>query len=141
MIFQFHSKDTLISILIRFITQGKFNHVSIRIGKYVYEADMGKGVIKTLYSKWDNSSVVECITVKTKHEKKVVKFLNEQVGKKYDITGVLSFLLIFSKPKVGMWYCSELGFGAYLRSKNNYISGTEGQKISPYFLYIILKSR
>ena len=140
MIFQFHSQDTIISILIRLITRGKFNHVSIRSGKYVYEAHIKKGVTKTLYSKWDNSTVVECIEIKSKREKEVVKFLNQQVGKKYDLSGVLSFLSIVTKPKLGKWFCSELGAVAYdkLRGKN---VNFDNQKISPDFLYKIIKSK
>lgn len=137
MIFQFHQGDALISIMIRLLT-GKYNHVSIRVGNYVYEAHIKKGVTKTLYSKWNSSSVVETIEVKSKNEKKVKLWLDKQVGKKYDVSGILSFLSIFSKPKIGKWYCSELSFVAYAKLKG--VEGNiEGQKISPYLFYVILQ--
>lgn len=138
MIFQFHSQDTIISILIRLITRGKFNHVSIRSGKYVYEAHIKKGVIKTLYSKWDNSTVVECIEIKSKREKEVVKFLNQQVGKKYDLTGIIAFLSIFAKPRKGYFYCSELAMVAFAK-----LFGCNGeiqnQKVSPQLFHDIIE--
>lgn len=137
MIFQFHQSDAFISIIIRLLT-GKYNHVSIRVGNYVYEAHIGTGVTKTKYKDWDNSSVVETIEVKSKNEKKVKLWLDKQVGKKYDVSGILSFLSIFAKPKIGKWYCSELGFVTYAKLKG--VEGNiEGQKISPYLFYVILK--
>lgn len=138
MFFQFHGGNSIISRLIRLISNGNYNHVSIRCGKYVYEAHIKGGVKKTLYSKWDKSSVKETIFVKSSRVKSVEKWLNKQVGKKYDLLGILSFLFVITKPRKGYWYCSELAMVTYSKLKGH--SGdVENQKVSPYLFYKILE--
>lgn len=106
--FQFHRNNHLFAKVIRLFSRGSFNHVSIRIGRYVYEAHIDNGVTKTLYSKWKGIGVVESVLVEVEDTKTVEKWLNKQVGKKYDIFGVLSFLWIWARPAKGKWFCSEL---------------------------------
>ena len=137
--FQFHYKKSLISFLIRVFSNGRFNHTSILLGDTVYEAHIRTGVTKTRLSKWDNSTVVETIEVKlTKTEERRVRtWLNKQVGKKYDIIGIISFLFILLPPRKGYWYCSELGVVSLAKAKG--IKGEiENQKISPQMFHNIL---
>jgi hypothetical protein len=41
--------------------------------------------------------------------------MEKQVGKKYDLWGVLSFVWIFLKEKKGRFFCSELAFIALMK--------------------------
>jgi len=138
MIFQFHKGDSILSRLIRLFSNGNYNHVSILTSKYVYEAHIKSGVTKTPIKKYDFSSVAEKIEVKSKRELSVIKWLDKQVGKKYDILGVLSFLSILTKPRKGYWFCSELAMVAYSRLKG-YYGDIEDQKVSPQLFYDIIK--
>lgn len=136
-VFQFHRGRTLLGKLIRVFSSGSYDHVSIRNGKYVYEATP-IGVVKVPYKEWNSDTVHMELEVKSKYEKQVIKWLNKQVGKGYDYSGLLSFISIITKPVKGKWYCSELGMVTYSK-----LMGQDGdidnQKISPYLLYKIIQ--
>jgi len=108
--FQFHRSNHLLGRLIRFFSRGMFNHVSIRMGRYVYESHIHSGVRKVLYSKWNSDSVVHSflLDVDTDSYDYTKEWLDKQVGKKYDIFGVLSFLWRLFEESEGKWFCSEL---------------------------------
>lgn len=100
----FHKTDNLIGKAIRFQTQGVVNHVSFKIGKKVYDADIGQGV-----QAYDTKkhSVVKTYTFKGGDIKTAQEFADKQVGKDYDLLGVLSFIWGFIPERKGSWYCSE----------------------------------
>lgn len=140
-IFNFHYGYGLISTLIRWFSRGRYNHVSIQLGDFTYEAIEGKGVIKTLTKKWNADTVVESVvlTISDKAEQDLFKFLEEQVGKKYDYRGVLSFLWGFTRPKEGAWFCSELAMITFVKTKGLRASDFEGERVSPHLFAGILK--
>ena len=133
--FQFHRGNHLLGKVIRFFSRGDFNHVSIRIGKYVYESHIDTGVTKTLYSKWESWSVVESFLVEVEDTKAIEKWLKKQVGKKYDIWGVLSFMWIWAKPAEGKWFCSELAMVTLAKALE---LDTYNQRQSPQDFYYSL---
>ena len=137
MIFNFHHSKTLLGFFIRFFSLGHYNHVSIRLGNYIYEATIKGGVIKTHYKKWNSDTVVERIKVPLtiEQERNVRLWLNEQVGKGYDITGVMSFLWIFMKESVGKWFCSEIGFVSLMKAWGVDSSVGYNQRVSPQQFY------
>ncbi len=139
MVIQFHYSKTLLGFLIRLFSLGRFNHVSIRLGNYVYEATSKGGVIKTLYTKWNNSTVAESIEVPLNNEEyqRAYIWLNKQVGKGYDYIGVISFLFALLPPRKGYFYCSEYAICAYAKAKG--LINPEMQKISPSLIWYILK--
>lgn len=104
--YNFHKGIGLYARVIRLYS--KYSHVSIVAGGYVYEALVKGGVIKTPVKEWCNDDVVRSVNLDNLSESEVIKFLDEQVGKDYDIVGVLSFLWRFLPAKIGAWYCSEL---------------------------------
>jgi len=139
MTFQFHKNNSFISRLIRLLSHGEFNHVSILAGEFVYEAHIDKGVVKTHQDKWNSSTVVDRIEYYSYNQPEVVEWLEKQVGKKYDITGIFSFISIFAKPRMGYWYCSELAMVAFSKMKGIQDEDIENQKVSPYLFYKILE--
>lgn len=134
---QFHRGNTLLSRAIRLFSP-KFNHVSIKIGRKVWESHLGTGVTKTPVASWNKSTVCEVVEfrVPAKVENQIKYFLDKQVGKKYDIMGIFHFLWFFTKPKDDRWYCSELGKVVLYKiigvdsNKDDY-----QQRVSPYQLW------
>jgi hypothetical protein len=132
--FYFTKSDTLIGKLIRFTSGGKYNHVSIGINGYIYQAKMDYGVTKSKCDRDYNS--VDWLHVWDLDEQKVSEFLDAQVGKKYDWLGVISFLWIFIRQGREKWFCSELATVALMKGldKKEY-----NQRQSPIDFYYLLK--
>jgi uncharacterized protein YycO len=139
MIFQFHYSKTLLGFLIRLLSFGHFNHVSIRLGNYVYEAHIHTGVRRTLYTKWNKKTVVQIKEVKLEQAEyeRVYVWLNKQVGKKYDILGIFSFIFFFLPPRKGYWFCSELAICSLAKAKGK-SDALDNQKVSPQLFFDIL---
>jgi len=130
--FNTHYSNKLLSKLIRLFSQGEYDHTSIEVNGYVYEAKIRVGVIKTPVKKWNSSTVVDSRTLKISpyRTKKVEQWLNEQVGKKYDIFGVLSFVWVLFKEEKGRWLCSELAYVALMKALN--VKSDYNQRKSPH---------
>ena len=138
--FNAHYGKGIVSKLIRFFSQGEYNHTSIEVNGYVYEARahlpswlarfLNKflafkcfkeyGVIKTPVHSWDNSTVVGSKTLKIDSEQELLVegWLNKQVGKNYDTFGVLSFVWAITKEEKGRWFCSEYAYVALMKALN-----------------------
>jgi hypothetical protein len=111
-----------------------FSHTSIQIDKTVYESVFIGGVIKTPLKEWNAGTVVttHAIPVDEATFKEIKKFVQAQVGKKYDFWGLFSFIFVFMKPKIGKWYCSELGAAVLMKARKVMPSNPEYfQKMSP----------
>ena len=135
--FNFHRGDAFISKAVRAVSRGFFNHVSMTYNGHVYEAHMFVGVIKTPVAEWDCSTVHTTLTFKVKkqHQAELLDFLEAQVGKGYDYLGLLNFVLVSTKEREGMWYCSEfakVGFAKAIGFKN---AGQYSQRESPSSSY------
>lgn len=116
--FNSHYKKGIISNLIRFFSKGDYNHTSIEIGGFIYEAHIHTGVRKVPLCLWDNSSVAcsQTLKISSYREKKVIEWLDKQVGKKYDIFGVLTFVWSIFDEKKGRWFCSEYAYVALMKA-------------------------
>lgn len=142
-VFQAHKGTALISRVIRLLSP-KYNHISIRVENEVFEAHIKTGVTKTPYKTWKGKSSVVAkqeLFIDDIKGLKLVKFLNEQVGKKYDTLGIFSFLWIYFKPAKGKWYCSELAQVVLYKILG--IRSTENdynQKVSPYLFWRNLRT-
>lgn len=104
--YNFHITHNVVGKAIR--TYSTYSHVSIEFMGYVYEAVMDKGVIKTPVEFYDRSSIVISQSLEVLYPQVVHTWLEEQVGKGYDIIGVLSFIWRFLPNRIGRWFCSEL---------------------------------
>lgn len=133
--FQAHRGDALLSRAIRLLSP-KYNHISIRVENEVFEAHIKTGVTKTPYKIWKGKTSVVAkqeLFIDDIRGLKLVAFLNKQVGKKYDVLGIFSFLWVYFRPKKDRWYCSEYAQVALYKCLG--IRSTENdynQKVSPY---------
>jgi uncharacterized protein YycO len=138
-IFHFHRGNKPLSRAIRFFSQGKFNHVSIQIGEDVWESHIDCGVRKVKEDWSGRLTIKESIPINTDKKDLVIKWLDKQVGKKYDIWGALSVVWRMFRQGKDKWYCSEYAFVALMKSLN--ISSKVGynQRQSPQEFYQFLK--
>jgi hypothetical protein len=138
--FNAHRGTGLLSNLIVLFSRGLYSHISIELEGYVYEARFRKGVIKTKRDVWNDSTVkdVHSFTI-SRNDKEVVKaFLEAQVGKTYDVRGVIAFIFTLTKPKIGAWFCSELGIVALSKALGR-TARLNNQLISPTMFWDILQ--
>lgn len=137
--FNFHHWDKLLSKLIRLFSGGFFNHCSIQIGDYIYEAHIDTGVRKVARIDWEDETVYTFYEYDLwpKREKYVQDWIEKQCWKWYDTLWVLSFIWRWLPQANGKFYCSELAFIAFMKlhkiEKWNY-----KQKKSPQDFYELL---
>ncbi len=109
----FTKKNTLISKLVRILSCTEYSHVEIDVADVCYSAKPFRGVYKQ-YKRdlLDDNNVIETWFVDDRGIKteKLVEFLEEQVGKKYDYLPVfaLGFLRQNWRQNSNKWFCSEL---------------------------------
>lgn len=126
----YHRKKGLIPKLIQYYT-GYWNHVSIELDGVVYEALGGRllgtnGVVmspnKLSYHSGKNAPN-EVVTIKIpmglrqRIDPEITKttlkfFLEQRVGRKYDLRGVFGFIFRWVRGKESNYYCSELAIEA-----------------------------
>jgi len=135
--YNFHSSDTLLSESIRAVSCGNFSHTSIETEQLVYEAHLKHGVRVIHSTQYNFADIKATVPVLVTDEQyaKVLQFLNNQVGKKYDLIGVLSFVWFFLKPKNGQWYCSELAMVSLMKAIGIH-KGCYDQKQSPSSFFL-----
>lgn len=100
----------IIHALIRWWTKSIYSHVQICVGDVWYSAEPG-GVVKFDKPKrpfaYDELDIA--LDVTDENLSKTVAFLEEQVGKGYDFTGImLSQILPLEVDNRSRWFCSEL---------------------------------
>ena len=134
-----HKGNHLLGKLIRFFSRGKFNHTSINLNGIIYEAHIHSGVRKTPEKDWSDKTVFTQTTFKidTQTHRELKYWLDRQVGKKYDLWGVLSFMWIFANPVQGKWFCSELALVTLAKQFHLF---TYNQRQSPTDFYYYLQA-
>lgn len=134
-----HKSRTLLGKLIRFFSRGKFSHTSINLNGVIYEAHIGTGVRTIQEKDWDGKYILSSTTFKIDvHTHRELKYwLDRQVGKKYDLWGVLSFIWRFAQPQKGKWFCSELAMVTLAKQFHLY---EYNQRQSPTDFYYYLQA-
>lgn len=134
--YNFHVGKGIISTLIRFFSAGSYSHASIRVGDVVYEAQYGKGVRKVAASLFPTTNVKATLDFMADDAQmvSVTQFLEDQVGKRYDYLGILSFLWMFVRQKEGKWFCSELATVSLMKLLD-VPTGHYNQRQSPFDFY------
>ena len=124
-----------IALLIRLVTWSRWHHCAAitEDGKHVIEAKGGVGVrkipietFKAMYKTWEIADL-DCVD-----EKKAHKFVNDQIGKPYDLKGVFGLLLRSGWDKPNEWFCSELIAAASGRFRHNKVS-----RVTPEHIWMI----
>ena len=72
------------------------------------------------------------IIVEERQKRMIESFLLKQIGKKYDLFGLLSFAIRRKFPaKNDRWFCSELVFTAFQKAGINLLNYTSPQEVTP----------
>lgn len=107
--------------LIRFKTAGKYSHVAFLLDDEttVIEAQIPKVVERLLRdSGYKSGTVVDIFTYDSTPEQEaaMLQFVRSQIGKPYDLIGILGFITNeYNRKLSGKWFCSELLFAAFTK--------------------------
>lgn len=135
----FATDSEKLSGIIRAVTSCQWHHVGAIFGDYVYEARFS-GVLKTHvedFKKRGRYCIVDC---PLKDESAALDFANEQLGKKYDIAGLISFPLRARWQDPTRWYCSEL-VAAIAEAGRTQIVRSDLSGVSPRDLWVNTKNK
>ena len=114
-----------IALLIRFVTWSRWHHCAAitKDGEYVIEAKGGVGVRKitlehfqSMYKTWEIAEL-DCVD-----DKRAYEFLNDQIGRPYDLKAVFGILFRTGWDDEGAWDCAELLAGASERFRHDKLS-------------------
>ncbi len=125
----------IFAALIRLQTRGRFAHAAVQVNaSEIIEAAPEHGVRR---APLDLSRPFESFDVPSMTEDDwivALAFLHEQIGRPYDIIGVLRF--ITRRPDTGRrsWFCSELVFAAVLAAGTRLLDRVEPWEVSPQVL-------
>lgn len=134
--------DSFIGNNIKLFTRGKYSHAAIRTKDgTIYEAVAKYGVRKLNHiteKEGFNKYIIDVYKVKTTaaQDKVIIKFLEAQLGKKYDFWMVAGFVLYTTREtrkSSERWYCSEICFASLEKSKIKLLN-TEPWKVAPEHL-------
>lgn len=131
----FYKKNGFVANIIKFLTRGQYSHVAIEVNNTFYEAKEFSLVRK--YVTWTkNSSQIDIyeLEITDDQERRLVNFLEKQIGKKYDYLMVLGFLFYVTREKRksrGKWFCTELIFAALEKVGVKLLNNIEPWKVSP----------
>lgn len=112
-------RDGIGSLLIRAFEGGVASHVAMVLTDgSVVDATLRHGVHRwASIDDWivaNGYTIVDDITLALRNESAAEAWVLAQVGKGYDWTALIGFLLWRDLNERARWYCSELGLGALL---------------------------
>jgi uncharacterized protein YycO len=115
----FAATDSVYGVGIRRFEGGDYNHTGFILpnGKVVEAVD-GEGVIQreSIATISDNYSKLVIYDLVVPNEAAGLRFIQEQLGKKYDRLAILGILLQRNWQNDSAWYCSELLAAWYLHA-------------------------
>jgi len=126
-----------ISKIIKFVSRGEYSHTAIMLEEdYIVEAWQGSDsvrVIQSLSSGHIPGTEVDIYSIDLgkKQEERFRKFVQDQVGKPYDLWGIHGFLWRRDTQRSQSWFCSELFAAAYQEAGKKLYNDTEPSQISP----------
>ena len=123
------------SKLICWYTNSKFYHVEVILKDIWISSQEGEGVhvapLKPLNNKWCYVDLGEAVLSKREYVD-VMNWINEQVDKKYDWTGIVfSQFLPASIHHSNKWFCSEISCRLLQLLKYEQVQGIQPETLSP----------
>lgn len=121
---------------IKWFTWGKYSHMSLLTDDNLVVEAVWPRVRKLPFSvAYPRLSLCDVFHVDTtpEQDKQIISFALAQVGKPYDLIGDLHFLTrpnYVNEPD-DKWFCSELGFRAFLEGKIELLARVEAYKVYP----------
>ena len=105
----FGSNNLPFSVLIKLFTLSNWCHCGIIDGDYVIDATLSSGVRRITLAEWESHySKFEVVEFPISDLDSSLVWAREQVGKKYDIMGIISLAFRKRYEHVDKWFCSEL---------------------------------
>lgn len=123
-IFHFYKREGILPDLIRWFGGGEWNHVSVEVNGWTYEAIGGRlkrsnGVLaspspKTQHDGDYEPTKIESIAVECTRsdELEAETYLKSKVGKPYGYIDILAFVFRWVRGRANSYYCSELAASA-----------------------------
>ena len=126
-----------LSRVIRAVTSCPWHHVGVVFGDYVIEARF-TGVIKTPLDDIKARGKYAVVDCPVADEAKAEAFALAQVGKQYDLAGLISFPFRARWQNDSRWYCSELVAATAAAGGSPLVrAGLSG--VSPRDLWVVTK--
>ena len=128
---------SFVSRLIKFITWGQYSHTAIILGDgRIVEAWQGSNSVRVIPSLSDGHKPgthidVYKITMGRRQEILFTNFVLAQVGKKYDLWGILGFLWRKDLQRSESWFCSELFAAGCKAADIRLLNNREPSQVSP----------
>lgn len=139
----FKTKGYVIPRLIRFFTFSNWNHVGMVVDGDYYESEYGSGVTKNFDRYFHTSSEIETIVIDSSIDDEIImkKFLEAQLGKKYDWTAIFGLPFRKNWQTKEKWFCSEIIAQSLINGKCLELPvSNKPYRITPRDLYMILAS-
>lgn len=128
----------LLAALVRWQTWGKYSHVAVQIGDWIYEAVPPRvRKVHAMNYDWKGVDVFSTYLQGTSNpsfEQLLEEALAKEVGKRYDYCGVLRFLPRWKSQNSNRWFCSELVFSKFKQQGLDLLNRVEAVKVSPSLL-------
>lgn len=124
------------SKFIRFMTWSDFSHVGmIMPDGMVIEARYPEGVVmRPMSEALKHASEHEIISIPVKNVRATLDFMRCQLGKKYDTSGLFSFVTKRDWQSPDKWFCSELVASA-LAAGGTQVGRVEASRVTPQDIY------
>lgn len=124
--------------VVQLFTMSRWNHVAAILpdNEHIIHATFKHGVVIDKLSRYDNVST-EIIDIPLPDEEAAVRFLNAQLGKKYDLTALFAIFFRRNWQKDDRWFCSELVEMAVKASGKNRFRD-EVSRITPHQIWSVL---
>lgn len=103
----FATDNEPLSKIVRTLNNCRWHHVGVLFNDYVIEARFS-GVMKTQVEYFKIRGSYEIVDYPVNDEGKALDFALNQISKKYDLPGLLSFPFRARWQNSTRWYCSEL---------------------------------
>lgn len=126
----------LAGTLTRWQTRSPYAHTAILFDGVVWEAKIGKGVVKRMFGNLDLLADRFSIEVNEYQFGMGYAWLSEQLGKPYDLMMVLRFISRRQEAReaAGKWFCSELAFAFAVKMGVRLLERVEPWEVSPGLL-------
>lgn len=138
--FYFVTSKGLISKIIRAFEGGRSSHVAIGINNRIYDSTLLHGVKSWSEEEFSaKHTIQDIIELDLSMEDLALCFLLDQVGKSYDWTALIGFLLWRDWTKPDKWYCSELAL-AVIQNGSSYSLADKHNRVGVRLLHELVNA-
>lgn len=134
----FSTTSSPFSWLIRLLTWSRWSHVSVVDGATIIQAHALHGVIRTpLAEAIANDKESKLVRFKCNNPTAVIAAAASQIGKKYDWTALIGFMLRRDWQEDDSWFCSELAAWAFQQAGTPLLRPEALHRVTPENLWML----